>query len=157
MKRQLAAELRELGISVTSDGLVKVSDIKAALLNTRASIGGEEDFKTEVKVDVLENPEGVPEHAELLTETVYLSWRLYIDTRDWGVKSLGVHVLDQEVELVFMDEETKKEQTVTVKISEPEIEYPRDSFGGALRGWGIRPRSLEISNKDATVSFDNRA
>lgn len=156
MKRQLVAELNKLGIYVNNDGLVKVADIANALGKTHASISGDEGFKTEVEVEVLYAPEGVPEDAELLTTKIFLEWRIHIETRDWGVKSMSAYVPDQTIELEFEDEKTKKKYTAKVTLKDTEIEYPRDSLGGVLRGWGIRPRTLTIAEDYSALSFHNR-
>ena len=152
MKKQIAAEIAKMGIPI-KNGKMKLSDIRAAVKKCSGSIGGDEDFTTEVDVEVLNMPKGIPDTAELVTKIMDLNWRLYIDTREWGVKSLSVFVPDQEIELDFIDvEDNDKEYTATIKISDPDIEM---DFKMEL-GSGFSPATVLLAKDHTTVSFKRR-
>lgn len=105
-------------------------------------------FKTEVQLDITGSHNQEPASGK-----VFIEWTVDIEMREYGIKSFGLSVPDQEVTTVVnkYNEETDEEyeEEITLKLKDVKIEYQDNSILPS----GLYPLKLEVYQNTAILEF----
>lgn len=107
-----------------------------------------EEFKCEIPINDLD-------HLNREYKPVEIRWRLEIEMRTWGVKSICIFVPDQEINLVYQEEvpDNDKWEDREEVLKLEKIDTNTDCEIEDIQYMSICPQELELCNGIWTVKF----